>query len=520
MAQRYNTPEKGTVDWHEPLNENFELLDQHVEVRDTESNLGNYAPEAGAKFLATDTGRRFIGDGSQWRDASLTVPSVASDPTDPTEGQLWYNTEDNTLRASTADGIVDVATADDETGDSDDIGEDDDSSSTYYDGATVYTSDYSSLSDAVAAASARDRVLVDTDHTLDTAVRPKSDMLIRGAGGTIQAADGTNQNMLQPEDGVQNLWIDGVTIDGGWQGPDSGVNVGVRLIGGLDFGDITNIRITNCTLRNSGLNAIELVNRSGGVMSDIYIADNTIERSRNHGIILGIKETEGSLHDVIIESNTVRDSYDAQGIGVFGQSPAEEFNTAILDNTVDNSNFSHTYGTNIAFEERADNNVAYANEVIGYPLSNRGGVAATKDADNNILGNNRVSNCARSLQVQNLDYFEPEGPPRRNLVVQNYVTSGTNGFYYNRLDGDLHVFDNLIEDVGTVIADGGDNTGSNYTFYSNGSSVSSSSVGLPDSVGTSVSYQDSDGNTVGTASWSRGSPSPDDPVSVSVSTNV
>jgi hypothetical protein len=345
-------------------------------------------------------------------------------------------------------------------------------------------------------------------------------MLLRGAGGTIQAADGTSQNMLQPEDGVQNLWIDGVTIDGGWGGPDSGVNVGVRLIGGLDFGDITNIRITNCTLRNSGLNAIELVNRSGGVISDLYIADNTIESSRNHGIILGVKETEGSLHDVVIENNTVRDSYDAQGIGVFGQAPAEEFNTAILNNTVDNSGFSAKYGTNIAFEERADNNIAYANEVVGNSSSNKGGVAATKDGDNNILGNNRVSNCARSLQVQNLDYFEPEGPPRRNLVVRNYVTTGTNGFYYNRLDGDLHVSDNLIEDVGTVVADGGDNTGSNYTFYNNGSSVSDSGVGLPDSVGSSVSYQDADGNTVGTASWGRGSPDPDDPVSVSVSTNV
>jgi hypothetical protein len=105
MAQRYNTPEEGTVDWHVPLNENFELLDQHVEVRDTETNLGNYTPEAGAKFHATDTGRRYIGDGSQWQDASLTLPAASSDPA---EGQIWYDTNDATLKVETADGTINI----------------------------------------------------------------------------------------------------------------------------------------------------------------------------------------------------------------------------------------------------------------------------------------------------------------------------------------------------------------------------------------------------------------------------
>ena len=63
---RYNTPEAGTLDWHIPLNENFERLDQDVEIRDVEANLGDYTPSAGAKFLATDSGATYTGDGSNW----------------------------------------------------------------------------------------------------------------------------------------------------------------------------------------------------------------------------------------------------------------------------------------------------------------------------------------------------------------------------------------------------------------------------------------------------------------------
>jgi hypothetical protein len=64
--QRYNTPSEGTLDWHVPLNENFKRLDRDVEIRDLDSNKSNYEPEAGAKFLATDTGTVYTGDGTSW----------------------------------------------------------------------------------------------------------------------------------------------------------------------------------------------------------------------------------------------------------------------------------------------------------------------------------------------------------------------------------------------------------------------------------------------------------------------
>ena len=63
----YHTPEEGTANWHIPLNENFERIDAHVEVRNTEANLDQYRPLADAKFLATDTGNIYLGDGQRWQ---------------------------------------------------------------------------------------------------------------------------------------------------------------------------------------------------------------------------------------------------------------------------------------------------------------------------------------------------------------------------------------------------------------------------------------------------------------------
>jgi hypothetical protein len=67
------TPGKGTLNWDDPLNENFVYLDGAVEVRDVERNLSNYTPKSQAKFVATDTGRRFIGDGSSWSELPYPV---------------------------------------------------------------------------------------------------------------------------------------------------------------------------------------------------------------------------------------------------------------------------------------------------------------------------------------------------------------------------------------------------------------------------------------------------------------
>jgi hypothetical protein len=63
---QYETPAAGTLDWDEPLNRNFERIDTDVEVRDTDASRSNYLPKAGGKYLATDTGNVYLGDGSSW----------------------------------------------------------------------------------------------------------------------------------------------------------------------------------------------------------------------------------------------------------------------------------------------------------------------------------------------------------------------------------------------------------------------------------------------------------------------
>jgi len=519
MTKRYQTPKKGSKDWHIPLNNNFIKLDTDVEIRDIESNLKQYSPEQGAKFFAIDTGRRYIGTGSEWTDATLSAPTVSADPSSPAEGQFWYNTSDGALRINTSKGPVDIVSV---GGESDGSGGRE-GDNTYYDGKKLATSEYGGIQAAVDAASAKDVISVDADETVSSVVALKSDIKIEGAGGVITAADGSSKDMLRPGE-VSNVWIDGIHLDGGWEGPNGdGGNVGTRCIGGVNVGPVDNIRITNCTIENSGLNAVNFVDKNGDEMTDIYIANNTIRNSRNHGILLGVRDENGSgglVENLLIRGNQVDDSYDAQAIGCFGQDGGVARNCAIVDNMIDQRGGVDPSGANIALEEEVENCIVYANTILGDPNASRGGPNITKDGRNCILGNNYVKDCARSIVVKNHSYYEPDGPPRYSLVIKNEVVDGSDGFFYSDLDGDLHVSDNCFTNCNKGITDGGSNTGTNYTFYNNGPSVSSAKVGIPDNVGTSVTYTDEDGNTIGSGTWSAGSVDPSNPVSVSVSASI
>ena len=72
-TNRYTQPDKGELDWHVPLNENFEKLDRDVEIRDVEANRSNYDPKMGAKFFATDSGATYTGDGTSWNLVGYVV---------------------------------------------------------------------------------------------------------------------------------------------------------------------------------------------------------------------------------------------------------------------------------------------------------------------------------------------------------------------------------------------------------------------------------------------------------------
>ena len=92
----YQTPSKGTENWHTPLNSNFDNLDRDVEIRDADENKSQYEPKDGAKFVATDTKNVYLGDGSQWQKLTTLGAGIdgrihvqSSKPENASEGDLW-----------------------------------------------------------------------------------------------------------------------------------------------------------------------------------------------------------------------------------------------------------------------------------------------------------------------------------------------------------------------------------------------------------------------------------------------
>mgnify|MGYP000241765596 CR=1 FL=1 len=83
----YNVPNKGDQNWHQPLNDNFEQYDTDIELRDTDSNKSNYTPKQGAKFLATDTGIVYEGDGGNW-NATLAESRYSTPSSSGAAGNL------------------------------------------------------------------------------------------------------------------------------------------------------------------------------------------------------------------------------------------------------------------------------------------------------------------------------------------------------------------------------------------------------------------------------------------------
>lgn len=123
----YDTPEKGTSDWHTPLNSNFEKLDSDVEIRDNDAQLDSYQPKSGAKFFAIDTGNVYVGNGNEWSlapvqahdherlsvDKSFQLPVRDSDPDSASNGELWFRRDSSELRIETQDGPQTLTVTDD-----------------------------------------------------------------------------------------------------------------------------------------------------------------------------------------------------------------------------------------------------------------------------------------------------------------------------------------------------------------------------------------------------------------------
>lgn len=144
----YETPAAGTTNWDEPLNRNFVRLETDVEVRDTDASRSNYTPHDGAKFLATDTGSVYVGDGSSWQHLGDVVVLggdlyVRSDPPNAVTNDLWVDTSNDVLNVHSGDSWATVETADaTSTG----IVEDGEGDLSAYSGETGY---FSITSDAI-----------------------------------------------------------------------------------------------------------------------------------------------------------------------------------------------------------------------------------------------------------------------------------------------------------------------------------------------------------------------------------
>lgn len=84
----YNVPSEGATDWHLPLNDNFEQFDTDVEIRDADASKGSYDPKAGAKYLATDSERVYVGDGSTWQPVESTGRNPSFETISPSDGDF------------------------------------------------------------------------------------------------------------------------------------------------------------------------------------------------------------------------------------------------------------------------------------------------------------------------------------------------------------------------------------------------------------------------------------------------
>lgn len=80
----YRRPSKGTENWHRPLNRNFARIDTGVEIRDKKGNRQEYEPKENAKFLATDSGEIYLGDGDQWQKIGQLVTGATESNVDGT----------------------------------------------------------------------------------------------------------------------------------------------------------------------------------------------------------------------------------------------------------------------------------------------------------------------------------------------------------------------------------------------------------------------------------------------------
>ena len=256
MSQkRYNKPQKGTTEWHIPLNENFDRLDRDVPVVDTESNLEAHAPSQGKLFFATDTGRRFLGDGDQW--VNFPYPTETSSPSETEPDEPEEPAADVVVRNGDG-GVLAVR-----------------------DGETFASGSADEVFDRVAESLASgEHVRVEAgEYVVHTPTILKDvDNVVWESAGTVRLDDrGTKCNQMFMFDNVNDSVVRGGTYDFDMHNNVDDGKPGTQTV--LQPRHLSGLEIDDVTLLN-GRNALIL----GGMVENVEIRHSTLRGSDERGI--------------------------------------------------------------------------------------------------------------------------------------------------------------------------------------------------------------------------------------------
>jgi hypothetical protein len=75
----FPTPDKADPDYADTFQQFFTQIDERVLISDIESNRSQYTPYEDAKFISTDSGTIYVGNGTSWIDVTTeTDPTYTS----------------------------------------------------------------------------------------------------------------------------------------------------------------------------------------------------------------------------------------------------------------------------------------------------------------------------------------------------------------------------------------------------------------------------------------------------------
>jgi len=272
MTKRYTTPDQGTLDWHIPLNENFDQLNRDIPVLDAEANRDTHAPHEGLLFIATDTGRRYVGDGEAWTELPY-----------PTDGDTSTETTTDTS-GPTADIVVSRTS---------------DPVLAERDGSELASGDADSVLEAVVSdLSSGETVHIESGTYVISSMKiltGLSDVTWRSEG-TIRLDDGgSSVKSILRIDSCENVLVDGGTYDFDKQNNTDDGLYGTQFI--LSPRNSSGVEIKNTRL----LNAFNGFSGGNGI-SDLYIHDNYMQTSDERGVY-----HSGASKNIEVGNNTIRD---------------------------------------------------------------------------------------------------------------------------------------------------------------------------------------------------------------------